>query len=364
MANPAKKKPRITIRRTTPDDLGTVVELLRRRDDREHDASAVSGYLFGLEPEHLLGWIAFDGERPVGLTTLYVRKLRWGEKGFVTAGYWSHLYVDEDYRRVMVYPRLVLGMMKEAPAAGVELIYTGTRRPQVAEMHVKMGFRELGIISVGVKPLRPAQLIGRHRNLPVLPAVSPPIDALFGGLQRVLGNRGKTDAAIESVSPGDASVAAWLEEHRDSAGGRIGQEWTVEEFSRRFAATFEGGAYRMLIAKRAGAVAGGLLFRTAIRGNDLVLGIIMDLAVRDAEPGLTRALLRRAEDVCRADGCLAVLHLDGVPGQGETMKQAGYRHSSETYHMLIWPKEMAGEAEGFVAELANWRFPFSEHDAF
>jgi hypothetical protein len=56
-----------------------------------------------------------------------------------------------------------------------------------------------------------------------------------------------------------------------------------------------------------------------------------------------------------------MLWLDGVPALGELMARNGYRPSSETYRMIVWPPERLGES---TRDLSRWHFPFAEHDAF
>ena len=122
---------KVRVREAGPEDLPAIGELLCLRDERRNDPDDMRRVLFDLDPERLRAWVAFAGDVPVGLTSIYLRRLRWGG-GEKLAGYWAHLYVREEYRERMAFPMLMLAMVKGARAAGVEVMYTITRQPGLA----------------------------------------------------------------------------------------------------------------------------------------------------------------------------------------------------------------------------------------
>ena len=98
------------IRPLTADDLLIVRRLLSERDGRDWDAESTRWFVEGLDPERCRAWAAFDGEKPVGLTTAFLRKLTIdGQQQRVA--YWANLYVDPKYRDQMLYPRLPVTML-------------------------------------------------------------------------------------------------------------------------------------------------------------------------------------------------------------------------------------------------------------
>src|SRR4051812_8755029 len=93
------------IRHATAADLPAIRELLMLRDDRQWDQPSTNWFLCGLDPNRCLAWVAFAGDQPVGLTSMYVRMLRMGARE-LRAGYWANLYVHPEFREQMLYPRL------------------------------------------------------------------------------------------------------------------------------------------------------------------------------------------------------------------------------------------------------------------
>ncbi len=363
---PAPSTGEPVIRRLGPDDLPAVAALLDQRDGVHYDPGAVGRYLCDLDPRRLLGWIALDGQRPVGLTVLYLRPLIWDGQ-ILRAGYWSHLFVHGEFRRQLVYSRLVHAMMEEAPAAGVDLIYTGTRRPAVAEGHVKMGFTALGTVGVRAKPLRPFALLASYRGWQPLAGMGRVLDPLYR-LSARLGGRPPSYLRIEATDSASPHLAGLLEMLVRGAGPRVRQAWTPESWRLRFAATLEGWPYTLLLAFEGQRLRGGLLLRSALRPAPttralIPLGIVLDLVAPPGETAVATALLAEAEGRALAQGCLAMLWLGGVAELEPVMNRLGYRPSADSYRILVWPSARLSSTPN-ARSLSQWRFPFAEHDAF
>ena len=357
----------LAVRALEPGDMPAVVSLLCQRDAVGHEPQALARYLCGLDPRQVIGWMAlFDG-CPIGLTVLCLRDVHWGDE-VRRAGYWSHLYVVKEHRKALAYEGLVHAMMNESRAAGVEVVYTGTRRPAVADSHTRIGFTELGKIGVRIKPLRPFRLLGRHRGWGALDAVSPPLDILYRFGEALLRGPSASRWRIQATTTDSPHVDAFLRLLEAQSGSRIRQTWTTAAWRRRFSATLEGWPYTLLVALDGNELAGGLLLRSAVRTTadgvtTLRFGVVMDIVDRARDGAVTRHLLAEAEDRSFRDGCHGMLWLDGVAELAGRMAGAGYRETPETYTMLVWPPASA-PAGSRIRDLENWRFPFSEHDAF
>jgi acyl carrier protein len=353
----------LVIRRLEPGDLDAVVGLLDRRDGTRHSPAAVQAYFCDLDSARLLGWIAEDAGRPVGMTVAYRRQIYWAGRE-LNAGYWAHLYVAEEHRRRLVYPRLVHAMMAEGTAAGLDMIYTGMRRQAVADAHQSLGFRPLGHIAVCVKPLRPLALLSRYRGWNAIESLGAPLDALYGRFALAQDRReGIRVEATDATSPHVPELIEMLEQQ---AGMSVRRLWSVREWRDRFATTLEGCPYTLLLAFAGDTLAGGLLLRQAERRSEtgrepVRIGVVMDLVTRETSRGVVRALLADAERRTLAAGGHAMLWLDGVPTLRELVAHCGYRPTSETYRMIVWPE---GCLAGMTQVLPSWRFPFAEHDAF
>jgi len=340
-----------------------VVSLLSERDGHALDSAHVASALCGLDPAHLVGWIAMVGDEPAGLTTMYTRDQRWGDRT-IRAGYWSHLFVREEFRRLMVYPQLVLAMMRGIRPLGIDGIFTGTRRPHVAEGHVKLGFAKLGEYRVLYKPLRPFRLLARYKDWPaLLHAAAAPGDGLYGAYLGLRRGRAPAGLSLRAAERADAAIDALAALLNAAGQGRISQVWSAESLRRRLARTIDGYDYRVLVAERGGRVVGGAVYRLTIRER-VAAGIVMELIADRAEPGAIPALLGELERRVRTEGADTTLYLDGLePATNAMLAAAGHRTSNETYQMLVWPRTLVPAGAG-AADLANWRFSFLDHDAF
>ena len=63
------------IRALAPDDLGAIRQMLSQRDGREWDERSTRWFLHNLDPARCLAWGAFVGDKPVGLTSTFLRTL-------------------------------------------------------------------------------------------------------------------------------------------------------------------------------------------------------------------------------------------------------------------------------------------------
>lgn len=355
---------RIEVRPTAPGDLDAVTALLSERDGRALEPAHVSAALFGLDPAHLAGWIASVGGKPAGFTSLYVRDQRWGDRT-IRAGYWAHLFVREACRRFMVYPQLVLAMMRGIKPLGIDAIFTGTRRPHVAQGHQKLGFARVGELRVMFKPLRPFRLLARYKGWPgVLCAAAAPGDAVYGAWLRV--RRGRADAAlaIREVDAGEHTMELIPTLLDGSGEGRVSQVWTAQTLRRRLAGAIDGGRYTVLAADRAGELVGALVYRLA-RRERVRVGVVTEIVNARKERTAAPALLADAERRMRSEGADTTLYLDGLgPAAADLLRSTGHRVASgETYQMLVWPKALVPQGSAAV-DLGQWRFSFLDHDAF
>jgi hypothetical protein len=352
----------LSIRPTSPADLQAVTALLSQRDAAALEHGHVANALEGLEPANIAGWIALADGTPAGLTTLYVRDQRWGDKT-IRAGYWAHLFVPEQYRRLMVYPQLVLAMMRGIKPLGIDAIFTGTRRPHVAEGHVKLGFAKLGELRVAFKPLRPFRLVTRHKKWPgLLQALAPIGDIPFGWtLRSVPAPAGIGFELIHAKAAPHDQLAAVLNAAQPQRSVR--QAWNAQGLARRLAGTIDGEQYRVLLARRGENVVAFSILRTA-RREGVTAGVIMEAAATPDAEHLLPPLLRASEFRLRRLGADTTLALTRPRHDEPGLTRAdGHRLSKDTYSMLVWPRTLVPK-DAPASDLDNWRFSLLDHDAF
>ena len=359
--------PKTSLREATPNDLNDVVTLLSARDGMLRDSGVVKDYLWGLDPQHFRGWLAYADDRPVGLTSVYLRDMLWpqenGEATMKRAGYWSHLYVEPEFRKQMIYPQLVLSMLRGMKSAGLDIIFTATRQPDVAEGHQKLGFQLVGKMPLRLRPLRPFRLLAKHKGAGVVAPACPPLDGLYR-----LGARRRIDPAIsiEEVAQDSPKVGAITSLLNECPSTIVRQQWNEELFRRRFTRTLDGTNYRVSVAMANGNVTAALIMAIADRGNNIRAGVILDLvALPSATPQQLESLLGDAEQFAHRQGAEVMLSLEpSLCHSAWSDSFANYLHTNaETYHILVYPKSLA-EAPNLAALLENWRFTFADHDAF
>ncbi len=360
-------KPKITIRAATREDLPILRELLSRRDGEPRTTSAVEDHLLDCDPEQFLAWIAFDGEEAVGLTALYLRTLSFdGEQPTRrTTGYWAHLYVAESHRALMVYPQLVFAMARGMREAGLELLFTATRQPDVADGHQKLGYQLVGTIPVRLLPLRPFRLVARQKKLGSLAEALAPLPDALWSLWRTFHRRSVGgERTIEEVALEDDRIEALVELMNARGTGRIAQAWTPDHFRARFKGALDGEPYVIHLVRSGDRVLGGAIHRLAIRGNNVRTGVLLDLVLDQGHEDVAAPLLSTLERRMHRDGADVVLYLDGVPdGSGDRVSSRGYRTAPDVYHLLVNPKALV-KPDTPEGTLANWLFAFSDHDAF
>jgi ribosomal protein S18 acetylase RimI-like enzyme len=366
MAETSLAAPPVLIREASPADLEAVVELIRQADGRNHQFDAAARALQGLNPEATRAWLAFVGERPVGLTMVWLRTVHWGGRPR-RAAYWMHLYTHPDYRNLMLYPRLTRTMVAGAQECGCELLYTIVRRRNVVEAHLKIGFRRVDELPVLAKLLRPFRFAAKYWHLPRL---AGPLAGLADGLYRLgaagRGRRPPADVAVEAIawpSPRLEQLAALWHLPGD---GRLRQDWTAPSLRQRYEANVDGEPYTLLGVRRGGRWVAAVIYREAVRERAIRIGVVMDLIHAAGDLAAARHALAGAERRLRDAGCEAMLYLDGLGGEvGQLMAASGYRETSERYVLIRWPRPKEKELPDVPpGDRAGWRLAFGDHDAF
>ncbi|MGC4094726.1 MAG: hypothetical protein QM756_43775 [Polyangiaceae bacterium] len=351
----------LTFRAASVTDVLAAHDLLQKRDSRSYELAGAAGYVDGFEPGKSLGWLCFDGERPVGLSMLYLRRVVAGGKTF-KAGYWGNLFVDPPYRKAMVYPRLPLHMFRGGQAAGLDFMWTCSRRGESASVHLSLGCAELGSLPVLAKPLRPAALLWRRRELPprFAPVARVP-DALFRSLNHFYTAPNRLRAGVESLALSSSEFAALAALRDDSCAGFAQDAWDADGLRERLAKTLELDPYEIVVTRKQGRIVSWVAFRMALRGG-FKIGALMDLHAAPGHEWALRSALVEAERRIERAGGEVVLHLDGISGTARSvLKGLGYVRSPETYSMMIWPGAFAADHPELRSE--RWRFSFIDHDS-
>lgn len=354
------------IRVLGPDDLVAIRQMLSQRDGREWDERSTKWFLHNLDPARCLAWGAFVGDKPVGLTSTFLRTLtvRGDTQG---VAYWANLYVDPEYRDQMLYPRLPMTMLNALKPLGIEVLYAPVRLPQLTKAHFGLGFAKIGSMAVLVRPLRPARFLCKYKKLGWAQPLAGPVDLLFRAGLAATAARPDAGVQIEDGRLEEATterliaVAGLLAER---SKGHIAQLWDADLLRERYGQTREGGSYRLATSNRNGTLTAAAIHRLAERGDGIHVGVLMDLAFRAGAEGDAAAVLRTVEQATLAADGELLIYLDGLgDANRELLKRRGFRVSPEVYEFLVWPKKLVAN-DDWLGVWDRWEFSFRDHDAF
>lgn len=354
----------VTIRIAGPSDAEAVADLLRARDATSYASNAVTHYLADFNPERITVWLAERAGQPVAMNAVYRRSLE-SPVGSLAAGYWAHLFVRPEARSLMVYPQLVMAMLRWAQSGGADLIYTATRQQHVADAHLKLGFFKIATIPVLVRPLRPGRLVmSRSRALLRWAGwAAPVVDASVSAGRAAIRLAGRVAAArtVQHDDRADAHLASL----QSRLTGYIRTSWTASDWLARFSCTIEGYPYWAAVAPQADKPEAGVLMRIAERGEPKIrAAVVLDLIDCSVGKAHARSLLRWVEERAEDAGADAIL-VASPSAEAEccAYRSKGYWTSPETYNLVYRPTSPRGQAES-LRDAAAWRFNFAEHDAF
>jgi N-acetylglutamate synthase-like GNAT family acetyltransferase len=354
------------IREASQEDLPRLAALLGRREGLDGPWPHTHRALWGLEPERIRAWVAVEGERIVALCCAELHRLQVGAQT-VDAGYWTNLYVDEEHRDQLLYPRLPQAMLRGLAKSGVSRVYLAIRRLEIAEAHLRIGFRELTRYEVRLKPLRPLSLAAKQLRWPDLAVrLAEPLDRLAGLPLRAPGWRPRRlprgRSLVRLSLPEDAEgIAELLARAR---AGAVTRRWDPQALIDRYREAPDGGPYHLLGLVSAGAIIGVAVTGVSTRETDVRVGVILELAARDDDEAVLAVLLRACERDLRAREADGVLLLDSLgPRVSKLARLAGYLDTGERYVLMVAPKKKIDEGDP-ILDAAAWRFPLADHDAF
>jgi hypothetical protein len=349
---------RLSIRQAGAEDLPAAVRLFEIRDGHPYRPELIIHKVGGFDPERTLGWMAYDGCQPVGMTMMLLRELDVdGEK--LRAGYWANLYIRPEYRHYLLYPRLALAMTGALRKSDISILYTAVRHADVAHSHAKLGFSKLGEVSVRAKPLRPVRLLLRAKDWDVSDQFSSLPDYLYRGVLKMQSHNGSDLQVSEmTLSSGLAEFLSLL----DQTPGRVRQIWSCSRLTDRYASNRDGEPYSLLGVRRQGVLVAAALWRAAARGNRVRAGVLMDIAFRNGEQYAARKVMAATEQCALENSCDVMLHLDGLYEVAGIMHKSGYCFSPERYSVLLWGAQVAKNS--LLADLQSWRYGFADHDTF
>jgi len=302
------------------------------------------------------------------MTSVMMRRLSIGREEIPVA-YWTGLFIDPAYRSAFLYPRLLSAMFNGVREAGLSMLYAAVRRRQVADAHLKVGFKKLGDLAVLAKPLRPARLLTKYTRMfgsglagSCAQAVCYPPDVLFAWGMRLLRPRVQRPWVVREGTWSGSTVTGLADLYESTRGNQTGQRWAADMLLARYGTAEQ--EYRVMEVRRGSRVAAAAIVRIVERHGAIRAAVIMDLLYEPEAVSAGRLVLDAVERLAYSSGCEVVLCLEGgATSANRLLRRRGYLASSERYSLLLWTDPRA-DAPGFPMHLRHWRFTFADHDTF
>jgi hypothetical protein len=355
--------PKISIRQAVSSDLPQIAEMMRSVSDRDHSIEKVRAMTADLAPGEFYAWLAVADEDPVGLTMVEPCVLE--HRGSQTkAGYWRYLWVSPDQRRTGLYPRLVFTTISGAACAGLELVYGGIRRPDVAAGHLALGMQRVGEIPVLAKPLNPASLFTKMHHLGnFLGGLSAVPDFAYRQYLFMRRLSAGSRYAIHDIAATQVDPGAVIPALRDLYASDLQRPLNPQSFLKRYRMNSDGDEYRVLSVGALDEVRAAIVYRTAVRGGNIQALVIMESGYRGIHQDALRFGLMELEKRAIDLRCEVILCLSSAPVIQALLRQSGYIKSNEKY--VLMKKATQPQNGGLVPDnLDDWYFTFSDHDAF
>ncbi len=358
---------RLVIRRATRFDENVAQGLFAVRRQAE-EATSADARGPELDRAGRILWLALDGDRAVGMTSVQERQLRVGDEHLRIA-YWTGLFIDPSYRSFFIYPRLISAMYVGLREMGIHQLYAAVRRQQIAEAHLKIGFKKIGDMAVLAKPLRPALLFAKYKRFirrdggqRFLRALCSIPDAMVGMGIRFQGPSPGASWEVIEIPWSSDEVTDLARLYEQAHAGQTAQTRTVESLRARYAG--QGSDYRLLAVRHQGRLRAAAIVRMVERAEGILAAVIMDLIHEPNSDRSAKMVLAGVERLALASGCEGVLLLDGLsPDDARLVRSRAYLKSPEKYSLLMWT-DRGTDPLRFPQDLRSWRFAFGDHDTF
>lgn len=275
------------------------------------------------------------------------------------AGFASNLVIDREHRAGMLFLSLQSHLAREYPRKNVRFVYGLITRANVLEPHLRMGWKKLGTLPVYAKPFDFPAVAGsaiKHRALRAL-AYGPL--KLAQAVWHTDLRRDPADVSIEEAARFGADADAFLETFMAL------QETTAvrsrEVLNWRFAGNPDR-EYRILVARKAGRVAGYVVTRRlALKHLDALA--LVDFAFDPADRAVGAALLRRCDrEARRARVDVAAAIVNPSSPFEPFLRAAGYFKTPEAFTLVVHAPKGTTDPP-FTHELfAGWHLTWFEHD--
>jgi hypothetical protein len=139
--------------------------------------------------------------------------------------------------------------------------------------------------------------------------------------------------------------------------------FAADVFLKRYGSNPDGDAYRVLSVERSGTTQAAIVYRSAARGRDIRVIVIMEMGhLPGEEPALRSGLFELEKIGAESESDVILCLSSNLPLQ-TLLRSVGYMKSNENYVLIM---KATGRKTNcvFPAKIAGWNFTFADHDAF
>jgi predicted N-acetyltransferase YhbS len=274
-------------------------------------------------------------------------------------GFVCQLMVAEDYRQELLFPKIVLKMLKEYKDLGVDFAYSLSNRLEVVKAHQAFGFCKIGILAVYARPYKLTNIAHHFIKSNILNMIIRPGLSIVEKALRLRKSSGKRDLAVTEIYNFDSSIdrfTATVQRFfpyailRDSS---ILNWRTVDSPARK---------YQLLVAKEEGNIVGYVILRRMIMKQFDVLAIV-DILFSPERFDVGKSLLNAAHDrALQLNVDMSTCLFNPYDPLCPVLKKCGYFKTPETFSLFV--HEPKGKRPNFSkASFDKWHLTWFDHDS-
>jgi len=274
-------------------------------------------------------------------------------------GFVCELMVDEDYRQELLFPKMLLRMIKEYNKLSVDFLYSLGNRTEVVRAYQSFGFRIIGKLAVYAKPYKLTGMAQHFIKNKILNMLMKPVLFLAEQVLRLRMTSRVTGLKVIEISRFDSSVDQFISRVQKRFPYCILRNaavlnWrTVDSPSRK---------YRILIIRDEGEIIGYIVLRRMHMKTFDVLAVV-DILFSPERFDAGRALLNAAHKTALQSGvhmstCLFSQHDPLLP----ILKECGFFKTPETFSLFL--HEPKGSSPHFGKDTFDkWHLTWLDHDS-
>jgi N-acetylglutamate synthase-like GNAT family acetyltransferase len=353
-----------TIREADDNDVGEIARLRLR----------IKEFQPTTEDEYILFWKSFINENPCSTRKALIAvneegkvvahyamvpyKFRKNGKS-MTGGFVCQLMVDEDYRHELIFPRMMMKMLKEYKDLGIDFAYSLSSRPEVVKAHQSFGFLKIGETEVHARPYNLIKIAREQIDNKFLNVIISPALFIAQKFIRCKRSANSGNLKVREISGFDPAIDSFITDVQKHFPYSIVRNYDVLTWRTQNSA---GREYRIIIAEDGSEIAGYAILRPMKMKQYSALAVV-DIMFAPERHDFGKALLDTVHNTAvqlnvDMSSCLINPHDPLMP----VIKKQGYYKTPES--ISLFTHEPKGAGEGFSEDsFDKWHITWLDHDS-